>query len=233
VHEGLAAFYEEKDPLPIADAVVDEVLKKEEMLQEEKEMLESQKEVVHQLVTAYVNLAKEDNFKVLAPEVRGSAPLNDKHRLFFTTDAVVSCKGALWLMEHKTTSYTGVVFFKKFRMDMQISAYVYAVWRALGTRPVGVILNVLSKKKGTIERDIITRSAAQLEEFVYTACKLCDQIEQTPPKKEEWLCSTGNCVAFNRVCEYLDLCTHDSPGVRESYAKREADYVDIGRFGDD
>ncbi len=228
VHEGLASLYSNKDPFEPAYQLIDKELEGE-LLAEERELLTQQKEVVEQLLRAYMHLAKEDSFTVLAPEVYGHTPLNDKHELFFRTDAVVSWKGHVWLMEHKTTSYTGATFFKRFRMDMQISAYVFAVWRTLKVKPVGVIINALSKKKGTVERDVVTRSDAQLDEFVWTACKVCDIISSTPTDdKREWLCHTSNCVAFNRVCEYVDLCMHDTPGVREGFTQRQADYVDEG-----
>src|SRR5580765_4583805 len=61
------------------------------------------------------------------------------------TDAVISWKGKIWLLEHKTTAMTGNIFYDKFMLDFQTTGYLYGIGKALGTRPHGFLLNVLKK----------------------------------------------------------------------------------------
>jgi hypothetical protein len=67
------------------------------------------------------------------------------HRLVGKTDAVVSWNNSIWLDEYKTTSIQGQQFWDQWVMDLQPSVYLYGIWKSLGIRPRGFLLNSIFK----------------------------------------------------------------------------------------
>jgi len=228
-HDGLAALYSGRDPSAFLSEAFTKVRDQEKWLKPELEELDKQQEYVRYMMEQYQITYEKEPWTVLAPEVEGSIKMGS-HQLHFRTDAVIEWRNALWLLEHKTTSQLGPSFFKKFLMDGQITTYIYAVWGSLGTRPLGAVINAICKSrtlnKVTFERDVIMRSEAQINEFVEQACRQCTIIEGLNPIKDDFLMHTSQCVRFNRTCEFMDLCLHDTPQHREFFSRREPDYVD-------
>jgi len=237
VHAGLAAHYQ-----PVSDHtsqvthVSDHLSQEfrnaeaaERWLAPELAEMKRQEAYVQYIMTKYAEQYPTEPWTILAPEVEGSLAVGH-HTLYFRTDAVVSWRNSVWLLEHKTTAQLGPSFFKKFLMDSQITTYIYGVWKTLGTRPLGAIINAIRKSRNldavAFERDVVLRSEAQLEEFVDQLCRQCAIIEDLPPVRDAYLMHTSQCVRFNRTCEYLDLCRSDTPQARELFTKRELDYVD-------
>jgi hypothetical protein len=172
------------------------------------------------------------------------------HRLRGRTDAVVSWKGHLWLLEHKTSSIKGDQFWKQWQLDVQLTGYMYAVQRATGLTPRGVVLNMLYKpsenqlaawnNKRTrgeakdvteymgFEREIFVREKRDLERFEKEFCDWADEWE--------WRVLNGkfplenlnaHCYSHNRPCDFYMAClNHDSEDELNSLAFRELDYVD-------
>ena len=46
--------------------------------------------------------------------------------------------------------------------------------------------------------------------------------------KSAWLMNTAQCIAWNRECDFLELCYKETPGLRELFIPRPPDYVDEG-----
>lgn len=67
------------------------------------------------------------------------------HRLVGKTDAVVAWNNNIWLDEYKTTSISGQQFWDQWQMDVQPTVYIYGIWRSLGIRPRGFLLNAINK----------------------------------------------------------------------------------------
>jgi len=229
VHAGLAAHYSGKDSVPEVHEVFEHVRAGGTWFGPELEELQKQEDYVQFLLTAYKKQWPREPWTVLAPEVEGSVPLGD-HELFFRTDVIVSWKGHPWLLEHKTTSQLGPTFFRKFRMDGQISTYCYGAGKALGMRVVGAVINAMRKSKSLdsaeFARDVVMRSERQVSEYMASLQLVADRISALPTVKDAWPFSTQSCVQFNRTCDYIDLCTSDTPSVRDLFAKRPTDYVD-------
>ncbi len=67
------------------------------------------------------------------------------HRIVGKTDAVVAWNSNIWLDEYKTTSISGQQFWDQWQMDVQPTLYIWGIWKALGIRPRGFLLNAINK----------------------------------------------------------------------------------------
>jgi len=234
VHRGLAAHYTagKTDVEKAAKGAFDEVRAKGKWLEGELSDLAAQEEYVKKVLEWYKETYPTEEWTVLAPEVQGHAQLGD-HQFYFRTDGLVSWSGFVWVLEHKTTSAFGDIFFKRFRNDGQISSYMWSVWKKGFDRPKGTIINAIRKSKKLdrvdFAREVVLRTEGQLNEYMIQVENECDAIEELKPSdKYYWIMHTHECVAFNRTCEYLELCIKDRPEMRASFMDREPDYVDLG-----
>jgi len=234
-HLGLAAHYSSQAAEQFIEAHFEEARKQAPWLQEELEDLARQERYVKFIITEYKKRWATEPWTMLAPEVQGSIPLGD-HEFYFRTDGLISWRAKPWLLEHKTTSQMGTMFFKKFRMDGQITTYIYCVWKKLDTRPVGALINAIWKSKKLdrtdFARDVVMRSQEQLEEFMDQVLLQLDELSElesiAPNNKHPWTMHTNQCVAWNRTCDYLELCHKETPGLRDLFIQRPPDYVDLG-----
>ena len=237
VHSGLAAHYDNKSPEQYIEASFKEVREQTAWLAEELTDLAAQERYCKQVLVEYKKRWGKEPFSMLAPEVQGSIKLGD-HEFFFRTDGVISWKANPWLLEHKTTGQMGAMFFKKFRMDGQITSYCYCIWKELGDRPVGALINAIRKSRkldalGTeFARDVVMRSPEQLNEYMQQAEWQLDELAKlelgAKDDKLSWLMNTAQCIAWNRECDFLELCYKETPGLRDLFVPRPPDYVDTG-----
>jgi len=235
VHSGLAAHYDNKSPEQYIEASFKEVREQAPWLKEELEDLVRQERYCKFILTEYKTRWATEPFAMLAPEVQGSIKLGD-HQFYFRTDGVISWKAKPWLLEHKTTGQMGAMFFKKFRMDGQITSYCYCVWKSLGDLPVGALINAIWKSKKLdrtdFARDVVMRNEDQLNEYMQQAEWQLDELAKlelgAKDDKLSWLMNTAQCIAWNRECDFLELCYKETPGLRELYVPRPPDYVDKG-----
>ena len=167
------------------------------------------------------------------PEPDPSCTCWQPHRLAGKTDALVLNDNNLWLFEHKTTSYLSHVWWQQWVLDKQPTAYIWGVWRALGIRPVGVMLNAVrkptedqvgawnSKRRSgdprtvkdyiTFERRPFLRSEEDLLRFERQLRRTLDTWEAAisdPDGIEAFPMRNvgGNCTQYNRVCPNHALC---------------------------
>ena len=171
------------------------------------------------------------------------------HRLVGKTDALVKWKGNLWLMEHKTTAIKGEQFWDQWDIDLQPTTYMYGMWKSLGIRPRGFVMDAIYKpsepqiaawnkarkygapKKTTDYMDYERRPYLKTEEDLYEVERqyidLCNDWESKIlrgyfPKSNV----QGICKLYNRRCDYFMGClTHDDPKEFEALAHRPDDYV--------
>jgi hypothetical protein len=235
VHKGLEVLLSGKDIEEAKTALLEEWNSGPQvpLLPEEQELVAKHQRYALFVLEKYHATYPTEEWTVLAPEVEGTADLPEGHKLKFRTDGIVSWRNAAWLVEHKTTAALGPTFFNRFRMDGQITAYIYGVNQVLKVQPVGAVINALFKArnldKTDFQRDIVMRTKSQVEEFVTQLGFTCSFLERTTrncPDKASWLMHTHSCFNYNRPCDYLELCYHDTPGVRELFVERSSDYVD-------
>lgn len=150
------------------------------------------------------------------------------------TDAVISWKGAIWLLEHKTTSYTGDIFYDRFWLDFQPTGYLYGIGKAMGTTPHGFVLNVLKKptknKRDQLdvgyEREFYLRTEEDLQRFERELIMQADDYESAFRDNRIYM-NTKSCTAWNRRCYYWNACKrNEEPSVGDEFRQRDPDYVD-------
>lgn len=178
------------------------------------------------------------------------------HRLVGKTDAVVKWNNNIWLDEYKTTSISGQQFWDQWQMDIQPTAYIYGIWKQMGIRPRGFLLNAInkpsegqvnnwnSKRKYGPPQTIADYIKYEREAFLRTEqdlLRLEQQMVETCQDWEEEITSgirpdrvpfqltqmSHTCNSYNRKCDYWSAClSHDQAGEFEGMAERKDDYVD-------
>lgn len=173
------------------------------------------------------------------------------HRLVGKTDAIVSWKNNIWLLEHKTSSEHENSFWDPYILDTQCTAYIYGIWRSLNIRPRGVIVNRIfkpsenqvaawnSKRKSgpnksekdylNFSRQAFLRTEEDLYRFERSVVDTCNEWEQRIISGKFPLeINRGSCFNYNRRCYYLSACAaHDAPNEFEVFASSRKDYVDV------
>lgn len=153
-----------------------------------------------------------------------------------TTDGLIKMNGMLWLLEHKTTAISGAPFFDRFYLDFQPTGYMYGIWKALGTRPHGFILNVIKKPNRAakdqdrvgFEREAYLRTDSDLLRFEREFILQANDYEDAFKNGKIYL-NTKSCTNYNRRCYYFDTCLRGGPEEGE-FRARPRDYVDKEYF---
>lgn len=180
---------------------------------------------------------------ILSGGVRSPHPTPDSgcecwqpHRVVGTTDAIVRWRGNLWLLEHKSTSIQGEVFWKQFRLDLQPTVYLLGISRKLGITPAGFIINAINKPSAAqvanwnnkrkdksvvkTEKDYISYAR---EPFLRTEKDLQRMEKDLVELGEEWewrvlkgrfsMSNTrGICTMFRRTCSFHAACIDHDEG---------------------
>jgi len=150
------------------------------------------------------------------------------------TDAVISWKGKIWLLEHKTTAMTGNIFYDKFMLDFQTTGYLYGIGKALGTRPHGFLLNVLKKPNKnakdqlsvSFEREPYLRSDEDISRFESQFILQAQEYERAVTDNIIWM-NPDSCTSWNRRCYFWDTCKNFGRIIPEQFRQKALDYVDL------
>lgn len=148
------------------------------------------------------------------------------------TDAVVVWRNMIWLLEHKTASQTGSLFFDKFLLDQQTTGYLYGIWKETGVRPHGFILNVIKKPRAnssdpfniSFEREPYIRDDQSLLEFEKEITLKAIDYERAFSENAIYK-EARSCINFQRKCYYFDLCQRHQILEEGEFRSRPDDYV--------
>lgn len=175
------------------------------------------------------------------------------HRLVGKTDAVVLWNRAIWLLEHKSSADNSEDWWTDFRLTIQPTIYIYGIWKHLGLKPNGVLVNRITKpsegqvknwnnkrKDHSQDKDVVDYITYGREAFLRTDEDLARVEQQMIDLCNEWeACivsgkfSMSNiplvCRQYNKLCTYHGMCTsHDSPADMSSLEKADSSYyVDV------
>lgn len=238
-HEGLAALNDGRVEAVVYQAAsdsFDKSMKLVKFMPGEKDLAAEHKAGMLNLLRAYIaHYEGIDDWVVLKPEVQGRVEVGEGTGCFliFRTDAIVTWRQRLFLLEHKTMAQNRLDNWLKYQMDYQITSYIYAITKLLGVRVAGVIVNGLVKTKiPQFKRDMYTRTDEQLVEWEF---ETVEQIREIMWRKKRvangenfkmvWYKNTSQCFQYGQ-CPYRQLCLHDTPTTRAGYARRPTDYVD-------
>lgn len=155
------------------------------------------------------------------------------------TDAVVSWMTKVWLFEHKTNSQTPEIFYKRYLLDAQATGYMYGIWRRLGVKPEGFILNVIQKPYKNAKdqlavgfgREPYFRSNEDLERFAREFVEQASDYERAFRSAAEGntaavYMNTKACSNYGRMCNYAGYCQRNFVALPDEFTDREPDYVE-------
>lgn len=166
------------------------------------------------------------NMLVSDPDLNNGEPTVkyfDKIKIVFTgkIDRIVRKDGAVFLLDHKTTSMGGPTFFQEFYTSLQFKGYKWATEQLLGEPVAGVIINGLvcrpPLKSGginfTFDRDTIYLDDSVIEEwqnsFMITVQEYLNYFfaqSNFPTQEQSFPMRTAWCAAKYGLCEYYDVC---------------------------
>jgi hypothetical protein len=155
------------------------------------------------------------------------------------TDAVVQWMTKVWLFEHKTNSQAPEIFYKRYLLDAQATGYMYGIWRQLGVRPEGFILNVIQKPYKNAKdqlsvgfgREPYFRSSEDLERFALEFVEQANDYERAFRAADGGntaavYMNTKSCTNYSRQCYYMDYCQRGFVALPDEFTDRSPDYVE-------
>jgi len=164
-----------------------------------------------ELIAAYLGKWKREPFRVLAVEVPFELEVGPELKYVGKMDLLVEQDGLVYPLDHKTTSRTGYLFDAQFKLSVQISGYVVLASIITGQPVHQAIINGI-RVAGKVDpdqtffRQITTRTPEDIAEWetgIRDVHRLIQQFRWSQfPKAAPYAC-----VAYNRLCEYYQLCT--------------------------
>lgn len=176
---------------------------------------------------------------------RGAIPIRGK------LDGALRTKdGRLWLFETKTKSVIDdPTLIEKLHFDLQVGVYLWAMEQIFNERPAGALYNLVKrptlrqKKSETLPQfarrvaeDIqadpgayfrryeVRITPAQQDRLLSEIAHTLTRIERAYLREDPYPRSGGNCVHYNRNCEFLAYCAN---GVSHIYAQRDAPFPEL------
>ncbi len=163
----------------------------------------------------YTEKYRDQPFKVLSCEREFTVDLPNKNKLIGRIDKIIEWDGAVWVMDHKTTSQLGPQFMYMHTPNLQFSGYVYAAQQLGYGKCVGVLVDAILVAKGLFEaksrdkltpllRDFAYRSPADIKEYLDVATALTSEIHINE-ETEDWVPNWGSCSDYGE-CAYRKIC---------------------------
>ena len=157
---------------------------------------------------------QDQPFKVLSTEQEFTIDLPWHKKLIGRIDKIIEWDGAMWVMDHKTTSSLGDAYMKMHTPNMQFTGYVYAA-NKLGFKCQGVLVDAILVAKGLLEassrakltplrRDFAYRSAGDIEEYLRTIYDIQQDIELCE-NSNWWYPNHASCTDYGE-CPYRKIC---------------------------
>jgi hypothetical protein len=139
----------------------------------------------------------------------------------------VGSQSVLYVLEHKTTSQLGPLFFRQFDLDNQVSGYCWAGQQVSGRLIGGANINALcltnskSSPNFKFDRAMIGRNPTQIENFKNDVASTCNEIARCE-RTGIWRMHTNHCHNKYGLCEYHSVHILSDPDDRRR--RLETDY---------
>lgn len=154
-------------------------------------------------------------FKVLSTEREFTIPLPNGNKLIGRIDKIVEWDGAVWGMDHKTTSQLGDSYMRMHTPNLQFSGYTWAIQQLGFPLCQGILVDALLVAKGLLEtasraklvplrRDFAYRSVGDIREYLETI----ESIQQDIRLREIgdlWIPNFDACTDYGE-CPYRKIC---------------------------
>ena len=139
-------------------------------------------------------------------------------------DGLVNFGSAIYVLEHKTTSMLGAMYFNQFKPNNQVTGYVWAAGQMSGKPVGGAIINAIGVYKvgaTKFERHITARFPEEIAEWMQNVYNVCIQIKRAQ-YDALYTKSTNACTMYG-MCEFHSVCS--LARVAERRKRLEMDYV--------
>ena len=139
-------------------------------------------------------------------------------------DGLIEFAGAVYVLEHKSTSQLGPYYFEQFKPNNQVTGYIWASGKLTNLRVGGAFINAIGVYKASatrFERQVTNRSEEDIATWLHNLREWC-QLIRNCETKGFWPLNTQSCTMYGR-CEYHSVHTLSSQ--REQELRLENDYV--------
>jgi len=139
-------------------------------------------------------------------------------------DGLVEFSGAVYVIEHKTTSQLGAYYFDQFRPNNQVTGYTWGGGLLSGKHVGGALINAVGVYKSSapkFERQVTVRSQVEIAEWLQSVYATCEQIQQCK-RTGIWHLQTIACTMYGK-CEFHQV--HVLPHQNQRINLLEQEYV--------
>lgn len=162
----------------------------------------------------YAAKYQDQGFKVLMTEMEFSIKLPNDNRLIGRMDKIINWDGALWVMDHKTTSGLTSHYMKMHTPNLQFDGYTYAA-RKLGYNVQGILVDAILVAKGLLDstrrrnltpllRDFAYRTDEDLVRYEKQIMRIQSDIE-LKDDEDSYLPNLDACTYYGE-CPYRRIC---------------------------
>jgi hypothetical protein len=157
------------------------------------------------IIKGYISKYQQEPFTVIENEKPFEVKISGQLTYIGRRDKIVDWQGAIYVMEHKTTSQLGYTTFNRFKPNLQIDGYIYS---ANTQRPQchGCVVDVLlvAKTKEDYARKIETRTDEEIAEFPNLFCDIAHQINRSI-EHDHYTPNYEACTYYGE-CPYRTIC---------------------------
>jgi hypothetical protein len=221
IHSGLDAYYQghldqigrEQSILAMIQAFVDDF----KIPGDEKRNLDNGVRILNNYVKNHP--VENEFFKIEEVEKVFEIVLDPERKIHFfgRIDLIINWPGyGIIVVDHKTASWISDNYMKAHATDRQFAGYVVAM-REHYEKVYGALINVLEVPK-TLSRDpkthreLVSKNKFDQATWVVETLNLVEQMGHCKATKVWPMNAPFYCTAWNRMCEYFDLCSsHQHP----------------------
>lgn len=208
IHQSLDAWYKEKD----VDHAVE--LFKATYVESEEDDKRTHK-MGEWILRNYHSKYVDQPFKVLSTEREFTLPLPNGNKLIGRIDKIVEWDGAIWGMDHKTTSALGDSYMRFHTPNLQFSGYTWAIQQLGFPQCAGILVDAILVAKGLLDttsrgklvplrRDFAYRSPGDIEEYLSVVGQIQQDIELSE-STGVWIPNFEACTDYGE-CPYRKIC---------------------------
>jgi PD-(D/E)XK nuclease superfamily len=224
-HDGKAKFYRTKGDLDAAITAFKDALRRDTKIMEEADkwlpFLAERGPIMLQRWAEIFGRNDLANYRVMAIEKVLKVTLPNGMLITVKPDAVMrSSSGAVYIMETKTSFYSGNLQEESVALGDQATMYLYAYGRTARAPAAGVVPDIIywnrnSRKASDIECSrgrLVTRTMEELADFEqglmgdFTDLSARVDALKRHPTAQLFPRTTSWCLSYNRKCEYAEIC---------------------------
>lgn len=139
-------------------------------------------------------------------------------------DLLVEFNGVFFIVDHKTTSQLGPMYFLQYKPNNQLTGYCWGIQQATGKHVSGAFVNALCctvSGKISFKRELTNRNPGDIDLWLRQLRSECNAIRRHE-LTGEFPYRTAQCMGKYGMCEYHSVHVLSDPA--EQQARLETDY---------